>query len=155
MPISPYLKNLRQNVGHDLLLVPSVAAVIPNEKGEILVIKRSDDGTWSLPAGAMDPDETPAEAIVREVEEETGLVVEIEKVIGVFAGKDFTWTYPNQDVVQYTVIVFLCRPIGGELSAVDGEAQELAYLSAMEKLNLQAPYPPELFKAPFDQVYFN
>lgn len=155
MPISPYLKSIRERVGHEMLLVPSVAAVIPNERGEILVIKRSDDGTWSLPAGSIDPDETPAQAIIREVTEETGLTVEIEKIIGVFAGKDFTWTYPNKDKVQYTVIVFLCRRIGGELHPLDGEAQELAYLSTMEELNLQAPYPAELFKPPFDRVLFN
>jgi mutator protein MutT len=155
MPISPYLKNIRQKVGHELLLVPSVAAVIPNDKGEILVIKRSDDGTWSLPAGAIDPDESPAQAVIREVAEETGLIVEIEKVIGVFGGKDFTWTYPSNDVVQYTVIVFLCRAIGGDLCAVDGEAQELVYLSTMKDLNLQAPYPADLFKPPFDSVLFN
>jgi mutator protein MutT len=155
MPISPYLKNIRQSIGHDLLLVPSVAAVIPNEKGEILVIKRSDDGTWSLPAGAIDPDESPAEAVIREVAEETGLIVEIEQIIGVFGGKDFTWTYPSKDVVQYTVIVFLCRPIGGHLHAADGEAQELVYRSGMHDLNLQAPYPADLFKAPFDRALFN
>lgn len=137
------------------MLVPSVAAVIPNEKGEILLIKRSDDGTWSLPAGAIDPDESPAEAVIREVAEETGLIVEIEKIIGVFGGKDFTWTYPSKDVVQYTVIVFLCRPVGGNLSAVDGEAQELVFLSPITGLNLQAPYPAALFKAPFDSVLFN
>jgi mutator protein MutT len=155
MPISPYLKKIRQCVGHELLLVPSVAAVILNEKGEILVIKRSDDGTWSLPAGAIDPDESPAQAVIREVAEETGLIVEIEKIIGVFGGKDFTWTYPNNDVVQYTVVVFLCRPVGGELSAIDGEAQELVYLSTMKDLNLQAPYPVDLFKPPFSNVLFN
>jgi mutator protein MutT len=155
MPISPYLKNIRNSVGHELLLVPSVAAVIPNENGEILLQRRSDDGTWSLPAGAIDPDESPAQAVIREVAEETGLVVEIEKIIGVFGGKEFTWTYPNNDVVQYTVVVFLCRPIGGQLCAVDGEALELRYLSTTKDLNLQAPYPSELFKPPFGKILFN
>ena len=68
MPISDYLKRIRAAIGHEMLLNPGVAAIIRDEAGRVLLQKRSDDGTWSLPAGAIDPGETPAQAVVREAQ---------------------------------------------------------------------------------------
>ena len=75
MPISEYIKGLREKIGHDLVLNPGVAALIHDESGRVLLQRRSYDGLWSLPAGAVDPGESPAQAVVREVWEETGLKV--------------------------------------------------------------------------------
>jgi len=58
MAISDYLKDLRSRVGHQLLQVPSVAAIIRDEKNRILLQKTSEN-IWSLPAGAIEPGETP------------------------------------------------------------------------------------------------
>ena len=74
MAISDYLKDLRSKVGHQLLHIPSAAAIIRDEKNQILLQKTSEDN-WSLPAGAIELGETPAFAIVREVWEETKLIV--------------------------------------------------------------------------------
>jgi 8-oxo-dGTP pyrophosphatase MutT (NUDIX family) len=86
MAISGYLNSLREHVGHQLLMVPGVAAVIRNSERKIL-LQRNANG-WSLPAGAVDPGETPAQAVVREVSEETGLSVRPLRVLGVFGGAD-------------------------------------------------------------------
>jgi hypothetical protein len=59
MPISPYLKNLRDFVGQDLLLVPGTAAVVRNAQGDVLLQRRSDNGQWGLLGGAVDPHESP------------------------------------------------------------------------------------------------
>jgi mutator protein MutT len=155
MPISPYLKNIREKVGNTLLLLPAVAAIVLNEHGHILFQKRADDGLWSLPAGSIEPDETPAQAIVREVEEETGLIVVVERVLGVFAGKDFTCTYPNGDMVQYSVSVFLCRIEAGKLEARDGESVELHFLPSSRVPTLQVGYPKELFPLDFKNALLN
>ena len=90
MAISPYMKNLRAHFGSQLVLMPSVAAIIRNEAGQILFLVRADNGLWDLPAGAIDPGETPAQAVVREVREETGLIVEPVAVGGVFGGPGFS-----------------------------------------------------------------
>ena len=58
-------------------------------RGVSLLQRRNDDGSWSLPAGAIDPGEGPAQAVVREAYEETGLHVVPEKVAGVFGGEGF------------------------------------------------------------------
>jgi len=148
MGISPYMKNLRTHFGTQLVLAPSVAAIIRDEAGRILFLVRSDNGLWDLPAGAVDPGETPAQAIVREVREETGLIVEPTAVLGVFGGESFRLCYDNGDIVEYTVIVFECRVIGGELGGLDDETAELHFISAAERPPLPAEFPDALFAPP-------
>lgn len=146
MPISPYLRDLRVRVGHDLVLMPGVAAIIRDDRGRILVERRSDDPSrFSLPAGAIDPGETPAQATVREVREETGLLVRPTRMLAVFGGQEFRTVYPNGDQVEYTVIVFACTPVGGTLTPRDGEALELTYVDADRMPDLGLPYPRWLF----------
>ncbi len=130
-----------------MLLNPGVSAIIRDDEGRVLLQKRSDDGTWSLPAGAIDPGETPAEAVVREAYEETGLHVVPEKVAGVFGGKGFRHTYPNGDKLEIISIVFLCRVTGGELGGLDGETLELRYMLPEEfpESPILSRYPKELF----------
>ena len=118
------------------------------------MLRRSDDGEWSLPAGAVEPGESPAAAVVREVGEETGLVVEPERVLGVFGGEGFRHTYPNGDVVEYTVVVFACRPVGGRLEPRDGEALGFGYFAPGAMPPLQLPYPADLFKEGRTQPLF-
>jgi 8-oxo-dGTP pyrophosphatase MutT (NUDIX family) len=145
MPISDYLRELRHQVGHRLLLMPGVAAVIRDDAGQILLMRRSDDGRWSLPAGATDPGEAPARTVIREVYEETGLIVQPTAILAVMGGEAFRTRYPNADEVEYTVIVFACEKAGGRLEPQDGEALELAWFAPDHLPPLYAPYPPQIF----------
>jgi mutator protein MutT len=146
MPISPYLKQLRGHVGHDMLLMPGVAALVRNELGHVLFQRRADDGLWGLPSGSIDPGETPGQAIVREVREETGLIVEPVRVAAVLGGSSFRVQYSNGDVVEYTTIVFECRTLGGELGGLDDETAELRYCSATERPEMVPAFPDALFE---------
>jgi 8-oxo-dGTP diphosphatase len=110
MPVSPYIARLRAYVGHDLLLLPGVSAVVRNDAGQVLLARRSDDGRWSVPAGLIDPGEQPADAAVREVYEETGVRVTVERVGGVAT---HPVVYPNGDVCEYLNVWFRCRAVGG------------------------------------------
>ena len=85
---SNYIKALRASIGDSLLLLPGVAAVIHNSSKEILLQEKSEE-IWSLPAGMIEPGESPKEAIVREVQEETGLVIVPSKILGVFGVQNF------------------------------------------------------------------
>jgi 8-oxo-dGTP pyrophosphatase MutT (NUDIX family) len=148
MPISPYLRELREVLGSRLLLMPGVAAIVRDESERVLFMHRADDGRWGLPAGAIDPGESPAAAIIREVREETGLDVRPTRVAGIFGGLGFRHRYPNGDEAEWTVTVFECEVVGGELVPQDGEALALRYFAAEEAPALQLPYPHALFERP-------
>lgn len=124
--ISNYIRDLRVHVGHDLLMLPGICAVVLNDRGEVLLGRRSDTGSWGLPAGAMDPDESPADATVREVWEETGVRVAVEKLIGV---DTYDVTYPHGDHCQYLTAWFRCRAVGGEAQVNDDESTEVAWFA--------------------------
>ncbi|MBD8501154.1 NUDIX domain-containing protein [Paenibacillus arenosi] len=145
MSMSPYYQNLRDKVGAGLLFMPSVAAVVRNEEGHILFIRKGNEQTWGLPAGAIEIGETPALAIVREVYEETGLTIVPNQIIGVFGGEKYQYQYSNGHQVEYLVIVFGCSIIGGKLEAKDGEAEELCFFSEDEIPDIVIPYPKEIF----------
>jgi 8-oxo-dGTP pyrophosphatase MutT (NUDIX family) len=141
------MKSLRAKVGTALLQVPSVAAIIRDERGDLLLQRRASDGAWSLPAGAIDPGESPARAVVREVWEETGLRVIPVRLIALLGGESYRHTYENGDRVEYTVALFACRITGGELGGRDGESIELRYVDPAAMPALALPYPDWVFTA--------
>ncbi len=154
MAISDYLKNLRGKIGRDLLLLPSVAAIIRDEQNRIL-LQRTAELVWSLPAGAIEPGETPARAIIREVWEETGLIVRPLRIVGVFGGGGFRYQYSNGDAVEYTIILFECERVGGELGGRDDETIKLKYFSLEEMPPLPIKYPRQLFLQSNQNAYFD
>jgi 8-oxo-dGTP pyrophosphatase MutT (NUDIX family) len=128
MPTSPYLKELRSRIGSSLALLPAVAAVVRDSAGRVLVQRRADTGDEELPAGMIDPGESPAQAVVREVHEETGLLVRPVRLLAVLGGADFRFTYPNGDISEYTVAFFECTAVGGTLTPRDGEAHSARFV---------------------------
>ena len=80
----------------------------------------------------MEPDETPADAVVREVQEETGLVVRPDRILGVFGGPGFVVRYSNGDETQYVMIVFDCTVVGGRLRSETDETIEARFVAADE-----------------------
>ncbi len=106
--------------------MPAVAAVIRDQQGRILLQQRHDD-TWSLPAGAVEPGESPSAAVAREVVEETGLLVRAETILAVLGGENCRVRYPNKDEVEYVVTVFACVVIGGEVISANDETKRLEY----------------------------
>lgn len=120
MPISDYLKSLRTAVGSELLLVPSVTGIVFDAAGGVLLVKHSETDAWVAPGGSIEPNESPANAVVREMWEETGLLVEPVRILGVYGGPEFQITYRNGDQVTYVMTVFECRVLTGALQ-VDGE----------------------------------
>ena len=131
MPISPYLKSLRDHIGHRHLLLPGVTAVVVDDLGRILLAERADTGRWALIAGVMDPGEQPAETIVREVYEETAVHVVPERITSVLTQPPFT--YPNGDECEYVDITFRCRVVGGEARVNDDESLRVGWF-ALEDL---------------------
>lgn len=149
MGVSPFYRALRDRVGRDLLLIPAVSALIRDSNGCLLVHQRPD-GTWSLPAGAIEPGETPAQAVVRETFEETGLHVVPESVAAVVGGESCRVQNTAGDQIEYVVTVFACRIVGGVPVAASDETMALAFLppeDAMTRVVFRLPdavYDPQL-----------
>jgi 8-oxo-dGTP diphosphatase len=127
MPPSAYLRQIRSKIGHDLLFFPGVIAVVINDAGEVLLQQRSDLGTWGMPGGIMDPDEEPADCTIREVLEEAGIIISIDRLVGVYSEPDSIMHYPNGDEMMFMTIVFACRPISGEPRVNDDESLAVRY----------------------------
>jgi ADP-ribose pyrophosphatase YjhB (NUDIX family) len=90
----------------------AVGAVVGNDRGEILLIQRADSGVWLYPTGWADVGYSPAEVVVKEVAEETGIQVEPTRIVAVLDGLRLGFTR-----IPLYSLVFQCRPVGGELVA--------------------------------------
>jgi mutator protein MutT len=120
-------------------LVPAASAVIFDDDGRILLHRRADNGLWSLPGGAMEIGETIGQCIVREVQEETGLVVDVLALVGVYSDPNHVIEYTDGEVRQQFSICFKGRPIGGAL-VVSSESTELRWVdpTTLGQLDIQA-----------------
>lgn len=112
-------------------LVPAASAVVMDEKGRIVLHKRSDNHLWSLPGGAMDLGESIEECIIREVKEETGLDVEVLKCIGIYTDPNHVIAFSDGEVRQQFSICFACKIVGGEIT-VSSESTRVEFFTKEE-----------------------
>ena len=141
-----YIEQLRQVIGHRKIIAPGVRAVIRDAAGRVLLQRRGDFGTWGLPAGGLERDETVAAALAREVLEETNLRVLRAVPFGIYSNPDYSITYPNGDQTQPFTVAFLVEEWAGELAADGDESLELAFFA------LDALPPPERLHPPHRQA---
>lgn len=132
MPISPYLSDLRERVGHDLLLLPAVTAVIRCDD-RFLLCRQAHSPEWGMVGGGIEPLEKPEDAVRREVREEIGARATIHGIVGAYGGEDLLVTYPNGDHVGYTTVAFSCSiPDDTDLEYRDGELIETGWFTIDE-----------------------
>ncbi|HUF13791.1 MAG TPA: NUDIX domain-containing protein [Longimicrobiales bacterium] len=110
---SDYVLRLREKVGHDLLVVPSVAVLLFDDQRRVLLVRHDDRGLWVAPGSTVEPDEHPEAAALREMRQETGIEVELVGILGAFGGPEFRVRHPNGDQVGYVMTVYEARALGG------------------------------------------
>lgn len=120
-----YISELRKLVGHRPLAATAAMCIIYDETNRtILFEKRTDNGTWCVPGGALELGETIEEGLAREVKEETNLDFTDPEFFTVKANVHMK--YPNGDEVYYTDIVYIIKKFTGELKH-DSESSELKW----------------------------
>lgn len=150
MPMSPYVAALRSKLGSQLLLLPSVAIVARDGRGRLLLVRDRDSGEWGLPAGSIEPSESPLEAAHREMQEETGIASPALDLTAALGGEGYRHTYPNGDRVEYAIFVYTCTVGGNEpLQGTDGEeVVDARFFTREDAPPLSLPYPEAILWGP-------
>jgi len=121
-----------ERIGREARLSLGCSAVIFDQKREkILLTRRADNGQWCLPSGRVDPGESVSEACLREVWEETGLTVELKRLVGVYSSPHRISTYPDGNRWQVIAMHFEATITAGQLQLSD-ETTEIGYFSPAE-----------------------
>lgn len=123
-----YLGKLRKSIGIQKIIVNAVRAILLDDKGHALFIKRRGDKSWGMPAGAMELDESVFDAMKREVKEETGLDVLKATLMAIYSSpmtQNFTDRWGNEHhVIEY---LFLIDEWTGKLEKVTDESVDAVF----------------------------
>ena len=125
--MSNYVMDIRKKIGHDPLMICGASTIVMNEKGEVLMQRRTDDGTWGYPGGSVELYEPVEEAAKRELFEEVGVIADELELLGVFSGERLRHVYPNGDQASIVDIVFVCRQYHGDLTCQEGEVEQIGF----------------------------
>ncbi len=109
-------------IGYITAKVGADAAVF-DEHDRILLVHRADDQKWGLVAGWVDPNESPARTVVRELAEEAGIGARVDQLVGVFFREGRAGEHPHGTVA----VVYLCSMTGGVLRPQLHEVTEVAF----------------------------
>ena len=138
-----YISYMREMIGNKPMFLVGAGTLIKNEIGEILLIKRTDNGTWGMPGGSCELGETFEEAAVSEAYEETGLEIKNLELFSVFSGKNMHHIYPNGDEVYNANCIFETNDYSGTIKADEKESSDVRFFdlnNLPDKIN-----PPDKF----------
>ncbi|WP_037656380.1 NUDIX domain-containing protein [Streptomyces griseofuscus] len=116
-------------------IVPAVTAFVRDERGFLLLERRSDNGRWGMPGGVQEIGETISQTVVREVAEETGVTVEVTGLVGIFTDPGHVIEFSDGEVRQEFSLCFRARPVTGEIS-VSSESFEVRWVDPAELSSL-------------------
>jgi ADP-ribose pyrophosphatase YjhB (NUDIX family) len=146
-----YVKFIRERVGHELIYLVYSVGIVRDDAGHILVQRRYEFDWWDLVGGAKELDETISQCMIREAREESGLDIEIERLVGIYTHPDYTIQYPHGDRVQPWAVCFLCRAVGGEIRP-DGKETLSAQFKPLDDL---LPHPHQIFDDLLRDAFFS
>ncbi len=133
-----YVNWMRERIGTEKILLLYVSVMVRDDQNRVLLQKRTDFEIWGIPGGIVELGETLTDTVKREMREETGLDVAVQRIVGLYAGPQYDVVYPNGDQVQQVTIAVEADVIGGQLHADGTESADLRYFE-------QAELPDTLF----------
>ncbi|MFI7240883.1 NUDIX hydrolase [Streptomyces qinglanensis] len=125
-------------------VVPSVTAAVQDVEGRLLLIHKTDNDLWALPGGGHDVGESISETVVREVEEETGIRVEVLSVVGLYTDPKHVMAYDDGEVRQQFSICFRAQPVAGTLRT-SSESKEVRWVNPAD-LDALAIHPSMMLR---------
>jgi ADP-ribose pyrophosphatase YjhB (NUDIX family) len=108
-------------------IVPACTVFVTDELDRVLLIHRTDNDLWALPGGAQEFGEYIAETAVRETREETGIEIEVTRLVGIYTNPHHLVEFSDGEVRQQFSICFRGRYVGGELAESD-ESSEVRWI---------------------------
>ncbi len=123
-----YIRRIRKYVGHQKIILNAAGGIIVKDN-KILLQKRSDNNAWGLPGGMLEVNETYLEAAIREIKEETGLIVKPVNYLGIYHNHNMI--YPNKDESHVICAIYIFEIVSGELR-LDEESLDLKFFSKDE-----------------------
>ncbi len=135
-----YHGQLRKLVGNRRLILPSTRAIIRDAHGRVLLVRRSDNAAWVMPAGTLELDESVLDCLKREVKEETGLDVVAATPIAIYSEPRFAFTNAYGGQHQMLSIVFRIDAWTGTLTTVTSETSNARFFALDELPELPALY---------------
>lgn len=135
------------DTAHEYSLSCTAGVVARDEKGRVLLIQRSDDMTWGLPGGHVEPVETWSQAAVRECQEETGWLVRIVGIFGVYSNpKTQFHIYPNGNRAHFMSVVFEAEVVE-KIAEPSGESATVEFFGLDEFRGPMFPADMTVFEA--------
>ena len=139
--MSGYIMDMRRLVGHRTLIHCAASIICVNERGELLLGRRTDNHKWGYSGGAVEIDEKVEDCARRELLEEMGITAEELEFFYVNSGPETHYVYPNGDEVSNVEIVDICRNYHGEIRRQVEEIEEIRYFG-IDEIDLEDISPP-------------
>ena len=137
-----YIKDMRALVGSRPIMQCGASVIVVNERGELLLQQRTDNGMWGYHGGSVELFENVETAARRELAEETGLTAGSMTLLGVFSGPELAYVYPNGDVVSNVDVVYLCCDYSGHTHRQQGEVKSLRWFAPQQLPPMAEIMPP-------------
>jgi ADP-ribose pyrophosphatase YjhB (NUDIX family) len=110
-------------------LTPTAFAAVRDDAGRILLVRRADTGNWELPGGRVELGESAVVAAEREVAEESGVVIRVTDLLGVYSDPGHIMVYPaTGEARQQFAVCFHARPVDGGPEPDHDETCEAAWV---------------------------
>jgi mutator protein MutT len=132
---------MRELLGHQTIIQCAASIIIINDKGELLLGKRTDNGYWGYSGGSIEVDEKVEDCAKRELEEEMGLIADELEFFYINSGRQCHYVYPNGDEVSNVEIIFLCHKYHGQIKAQKEEMSELRFFK-LQEIDIEMISPP-------------
>lgn len=146
-----YVGQLRALAGDRTLMFVGARAVVRDDTGRVLLIRRSDNGHWAMPAGAMELGESIADCAAREVREETGLRATAVTAVSLYTGPDRTNTNMYGHTYQVFTVAFRIDEWAGDLLTVTDETTDARFCPVGE---FPSPLSPSVIETLADLAVF-